>query len=432
MSNTPTLIEPKPRVATWRSRQWMPGVLGYLTRDLLALFASTAFFEVTGNIVYVMLMERAYLLGGGAASVGIFLILQAGAQLALGSIVGSYADNLGARRAGILGLIAQAMLALGLAFTQSILWIYLIAFLLTVARLFVITSRLPLLSQLTQRTSYVRSNVVVYLLNGFGLFLGPTIAAALYLIWRDPLLPFVVASGLFTLAVIPLLFLTQKSLPPTESPVPSLLEVVRIGWRHITVNRCIWEVLICLGISSIMFGTFVPTLTLLAKQVGLGTEGSGVMVGAIGIGWMFGPLSAPILIRRLGYTKSLLLTGLITPSAVLAIGFITSVGGILLGIVLAAFAGAGLNVIVISIVQRLTPSDIQGSVIGSQVALSGLLWIFSAASITGLLTLPQFQTDPRGLYYPIGILGILLTLVCWIGGRENLEERLAWLKGPTR
>jgi MFS family permease len=416
----------KPAYVIWPRevlKRWITRYRSFLSRDLIALLLSTALFEVSGNIVYVMLMEQAFHLGGGATSVGIFLVLQAGGQLAMGPIIGSLADNLGARNASILGLMLQAGLALGLVFTSSILWLYFITFLLTLARLFVITSRLPLLSHLSKRTSFLRTNVTVYTLTGLGLFLGPASGAALYLIWNNPVLPFLAASAAFILAMLPLVLLRTSSSTKKMNSPPLMVEV-RIGWRHIVRNRSVWEVLMCLSISSAIFGALMPTLTLLAKRMDLGSEGTGVLVAAIGLGWLLGPLTTNSLIQKLSYTKALLLTGLVTPLAILAIGFTSSIPEILIGLALAAFAGAGLNVIVMSIIQRLTPKHIQGSVVGTQQALSGLVWIASATSTTILLGLPQFQVNPRALYFPLGALGALSTIACWAFGQGTLRRLL--------
>lgn len=401
---------------------WIPPLRDLFYKDLSALLLSTAIFEVTSNVVYVMFMERAFDLGRGATSVGVFLIIQAGAQLILSSPVGSLVDRMGARRAGIFGLLTQASIALGLASANSIEAIYLLALLITLARLFVITSRLPLVTHLCKRTLYLRTNTAISVITGMGLFVGPTIGAALYLLWENPSLPFMISAVLFTLAALPLLFLDSPEIGQETVRRKPFLEEVRAGWDHILNHRPIWEVLACLSISSITFGAIMPMLTLLAKRVGLGMEGTGVFVAALGLGWMLGPLASGFLIRRLGYTLSLLFTGLITPIAALAIGFIPSVRGILSALTIAAFSGASLNVIVISIIQRLTPNKQQGSVIGAQQALSGLVWILSAAIVTGVLSVAPVNIDPRGLFIPIGVLGAVLVLICWSFGRGNLQH----------
>jgi len=54
-------------------------------RGVALLLVSTAFAEVASNIVYVVLVERAYQLGNGATAIGVVLILQAVAQVICGS-----------------------------------------------------------------------------------------------------------------------------------------------------------------------------------------------------------------------------------------------------------------------------------------------------------------------------------------------------------
>jgi MFS family permease len=413
---------PSPAIpqAAWTQQGFITSLRDLFTQDLSGLLLSTALFEITGNIVYVMLMERTFDLGG-PTGVGVFLVLQAGTQLLLGSLVGSFADNLGARRSEIYGLFALASFALGLAYATSIGVVYLLALHITIARLFVITSRLPLLSELSARSSYLNANTAISALEGLGLFAGPAIGAALALAWHNLTAPFIVSSVLFLLSAVPLLVRPNYQLRRKPMLPLSMLEEVREGWRHIVRHRPIWEVLACLAISSLAFGAIMPMLTLLAKRVGLGIEGSGVFVAAIGLGWMLGPISAGQLARRLTYTRALLVTGLATPLAALAIGFLPSVGAILVALAIAAIGGASLRVIVITVIQRLTPKDRQGSIMGTQQALAALVWILSAVIVTLVLAITPSDADPRWLFYPTGVLGALAVVACWSFGRRTLQ-----------
>jgi MFS family permease len=392
--------------------------------DLRAFFLSIALFELAANIVYVMLMEKAYDLGRGPTSVGVFLIIQAGAQIIFGSIIGSFADKIGSGRAVFIGLVAQAMLVISLTRTSSIGVVYFLALLITVARLFVITSRMPLTTHLSERTEYVTMNTAISVLTGIGLFLGPSIGALIYLLGNDLTLPFIVAAGLFFLAANPVALRASKGSWLTSIQPMGVLEELRISWRHIAKNKPIREVLMCLSISTMTFGAIMPMLTPLARHESFGSEGSGIFVAALGLGWMLGPLSVRPLIRRMNLTYALLITGLLTPAAAFAIGLIPSVPGILAALTVSAFAGASLNVIVTTILQRLTPIDKQGCVFGAQQTFSGFVWVLSVALITGVLTVLPPQTDPRGIFYPIGVIGALLVLACWWPVRLNLQRML--------
>ena len=61
-------------------------------QGLLLLLLSTALAEVAGNMVYVTLLERAYKLGGEAASVGGVMLAQSVPQVLLGIWAGSLSD----------------------------------------------------------------------------------------------------------------------------------------------------------------------------------------------------------------------------------------------------------------------------------------------------------------------------------------------------
>jgi MFS family permease len=402
-------------------RRPLPPLRNLLTKNLSALLLSAGLFEVTSNIVYVMLMERTFDLSGGAAGVGVFLVLQAGAQLLLGPVVGTFADNLGARRAAIFGLLGLATLSLGLANASSIGFVYLLALHVTIARLLVITSRLPLVSKLSAKTGYLGANSAISTLEGIGLLLGPAIAAALVLIWNESTIPILVSSVLFLLAALPLLFQVPHVERSRTAQPASIGQEIKLGWSFILSHRPVWEVLVCLTISGLTFGSVMPMLTLLARQAGLGAEGSGIFVAALGLGWMLGPLAAGLFIRRLGYSRALLVTGLATPLAALAIGFLPSTGAILIALVIAAFAGGALHVIVTTIIQRLTPENQQGSVIGTEQALSGLIWILSAGFVTIALEIASPDADPRWLFFPIGVVGALMVLACWSFSRRALQ-----------
>ncbi len=388
--------------------------------SLIVLLLCSGLFEVAGDIVYVTLMERTFDLGGGAAAVGVFLVLQAVGQLLLGPIIGSLADILGARRAAIFGLIGLASLSLGLAESESIWLVYLLALHLTMARLFVLTSRVPLVSTLSTRAGYLGANSALSVLEGVGLLLGPSIAAGLILIWHDPKIPLLVSAVLFVVAAVLLMFRMDRPDHSAYEKRSTIFVEVREGWRHILSHRPIWEVLVCLTISGLTFGAVMPMLTLLARQTGLGSEGSGIYVAALGLGWLLGPFAVGPLVRRLSYTRALLATGIATPLAALTIGFLPTVGSIVVALTLAAFAAAALQVIVTTIVQRLTPENIQGSVMGTQRALSGLIWILSATAITIALALAPSNADPRIVFYPLGVIGTLLVLGCWSFGRRTL------------
>ncbi|NIM94713.1 MAG: MFS transporter [Anaerolineales bacterium] len=387
---------------------------------LASLLISTILAEVAGNIVYVILMERAFILGDNGLSVGIILVIQSATQTILGTWEGTLTDRLGFRKASAIGLISQAVLALGLGLTQSIWIVYIIATSTTIARGFIIPARLSLVTRISSRTDRLTSNTAVSVLTGLGLLLGPALASMLTIFSHNFTLPAVVAAILLILSLLPI---TSKSSGSSYTITPVRRKVwieIRQVWNLVSKNKPVQQVLVCLLFSSIMFGTVVPLLTPLGRQHGLGAEGTGIFIAALGLGWTIGPVISGILVKRSNYTPALFITGLLTPIAIFTIGFLPSVHGIIVALVLTSIGGAGLNVLVITILQRLMPNENQGSIFGTMQTLSGLVWIVSPILITSLAAMLPMDFDLQNLFYIIGLTGALMVLYCWFLDRRPI------------
>ena len=163
---------------------------------MLPLLISTILAEVAGNMVYVTLMEKAFILGDSSVSVALILVIQSATQTFLGTWEGSLTDRIGIRRASAIGLISQALFALVLGMTLSIWMVFTIALMTTLARGLIIPARLSLVTRISSRTSRLTTNTAVSVLTGLGLFLGPAVAAMLTMISGNISLTTTVAAAL--------------------------------------------------------------------------------------------------------------------------------------------------------------------------------------------------------------------------------------------
>jgi MFS family permease len=388
---------------------------------MVPLLLSTILAEVAGNMVYVTLMERAFTVGDKSLSVGLILVIQSSAQTFLGTWEGTITDRIGIRKASAVGLIGQAILALGLCLTQSIWIVYAIALLTTFARGFIIPARLSLVTRISSRSGRLRTNTAVSVLTGLGLLIGPALVAILTVLSQDFVLSSVIAAVLLFLSLIPIASGSIGTQPAITNVSKSLSAEIRQVWNFVSSHKPLQQVLVCLLFSSIIFGAIVPLLTPLGRQLGLGAEGTGVLVAALGLGWTVGPLISGILIKRSNYTLALFTTGLMTPIAAFTIGFLPSVSGIMAALTFSAIGGAGLNVLVITILQRLTPEENHGSIIGMMQTLSGLVWIISPILISGLVSILPMDFDLQNLFYIIGVAGTLMVLYCLVSDRQGLS-----------
>ncbi len=385
------------------------------------LFVSVAFAEVASNIVYVVVVERAYLLGNGATAIGIVLLLQAVAQVMFGSWAGGITDQLGFRKAASMSALLTIPLLLVLAFAQNILLVYGVAFLLMFARLYLIPARFGLIAQLSDKSRLAEANTAVLILTGVGSFIGPALGAALLLVADRFGLPLLVAGIGWLLSIPPLVLIQVEPMMPFAKLRPSFFAEVRTGWRLIYKRNTIKQVLICLLIAALLLGAITPLFTPLSRQLDLGSAGTGVFFSALGFGYLIGPVIAIPLFKRMRLSTSLLIAGLLAPIGLVLVGVLEHLAGVLIAIALVSTAGAGVNVIVTTITQRLTPPEHRGSVLGTEQTLIGLAWIVSLTFISSLTAVWETESYIRPLFMLLGSIGFLSILSCWLWNKRPIQ-----------
>jgi MFS family permease len=116
-----------------------------------------------------------------------------------------------------------------------------------------------------------------------------------------------------------------------------------------------------------------------------------------------------------------LIAGLLAPLGLLLVGTVENLAGVLIAIALVSAAGAGVNVIVTTITQRLTPPDHRGSVLGTEQTLIGLAWIVSLGAVTGLTAGWETGSNVRPLFLILGSIGFLSILSCWLWNKRPIR-----------
>lgn len=389
--------------------------------EFFPLLLSATLAEVAGNMVYVMLMERAYQLGEKVASVGGVLLVQAVVQVVLGGWAGGWVDRLGKRQAALLATLAYAILAIGLVVGQTITTIYLLASLITLSRLVLIPARQALVPHVSSKANLVITNTGLAVVTSVGLFLGPAISVVLTLLTHSFTVPIVVAGLTLLLSALPLLSLRAPGADASPTERVDVWREMRAGWRFVRKRNSVWHVILCLMHLTIVMGAVIPLTTPLARHFGLASEGTGIFLSAIGLGGLIGAPLAILLFKRTGPSTALLLTGLFAPTGIFLAGLMNTLGGALVAVLLASVAAAGLNIVVITVLQRLTPIRIQGSVFGVLQTLLGLAWVGSLATVTGGMAVwPEEMGAPRLLQW-IGGVGFLMALSCWLRYRREIQ-----------
>lgn len=197
---------------------------------------------------------------------------------------------------------------------------------------------------------------------------------------------------------------------------------MRAGWRFIRQHSSIRRVLTCLVHITLVMGAIMPLMTPLAHELGLGSAGSGIFFTAVGLGGLIGAMVAVVQAGRLSPSAIILLSGLLMPVGALFVGLLDNLGGILVAIALIHLAEANLNIIVITILQRLTPLNMQGYVFGVVQTLLGIAWIVSLATITGAMALWPQTGKTQNLFLLIGAVGIFTILACFYWYKRGLHS----------
>jgi MFS family permease len=385
------------------------------------LLLSTTLAEVAGNMVYVALLERAYELGGEIAGVAGVLLVQSAPQILLGIWAGVMVDRLGKRRAAILATTANAGLAVALITAQTILAVLLLAFLIMLTRLVLFPARFALVSHLSSKANLVTANTALTIVTSIALFLGPAISVALTLLADSLEAPFLVAGLGLLLSALPLLFIPVQVVGPRAVKQANLWQEMRIGCEFIVRHSAVWQVLLCLVNFTLVTGAVTPLITPLAHNFGLDSEGTGVFFTAVGLGGLIGAPLTIALSKRVKPSLILPLSGLLVPVGVLLIGLIDSLEGVLIAVILTALSGASLNVIVLTILQRLTPSSRQGCVFGAEQALLGMAWVVALAATSGGLAIWPEAANTEIVFLLIGGFGLLSVLVSWFWHRRQIQ-----------
>lgn len=258
-------------------------------------------------------------------------------------------------------------------------------------------------------------------MTGVGLFLGPAIGAAFMLSTDSFQTPLFVAGLGLLLSVLPLSFIRTAATHVHPAEQVSAWQEMRTGWQFIRRHDHVWQVLLCLLHLTLLEGAVNPLITPHAHQLGLGPGVTGIFFSAYGLGGLIGAPLVVVLAKRLGASTTLLLTGMLAPVGIVIIGLMDNHVGALAAFMLTALAGTNLNVIVLTVLQRLTPSKIQGRVFGVEQTSIGIAWVFSLATITGFLAIWS-SPNTQMLFLVIGGVGFWNFLACWFWHHREIRS----------
>jgi MFS family permease len=188
--------------------------------------------------------------------------------------------------------------------------------------------------------------------------LGPVAGAGLFVVVGAHVIA-IFDAATFAVAVVSLLLLRVRE--PAPLPVARRWRSeLTAGIRHIRSTVELRQVVIAGAISTTVFG-FAETITYAVAGAGLHQRPAfvGILVAVQGIGAVIGGPTAAALVRSLGEHR-LVAVGLLTAAAAAVLELPPAMVPVIAGFILFGMAIPWIVIALITLTQRLTPSEIQG------------------------------------------------------------------------
>lgn len=342
----------------------------HMRRALLAYFL----FGSVEWAVWVTVLVWAHSVGD-AATVGLVAVVQLVPASLLAPALASLVDRLPRSLAPptVYGILAAAIAATGGAMLAGgAFW--------AVVALAIITNVLigagrPAHHSLTPclaggPTDLVAANVVATAAEGLGVFAGPALAG---------LIMSAASPGVALLAGVALLgvsTLLTSGFPPVSLPelhLDSTIEAgIREGVRRFTGDGSVRLPILLGGVQGFVEGAVDVLVVVLAIEVlAMGDGGAGFLNAALGIGAVTGGVVSSTLVGRLRLAPPMLVSGLLTGTAMLLLAFLPAAA---LFLALMGIGYALTSVITKTMLQRLSPMGVMGRMFGllEGMTLAGL------------------------------------------------------------
>jgi MFS family permease len=219
---------------------------------------------------------------------------------------------------------------------------------------------------------------------------GPLTGAALFVAVGAHTIA-VVDAATFAVPVLSLLVLRIREPAPHPMALHWRRELTA-GIRHVRRTIELRQVVIAGAISTTVFG-FAETITYAIVSNGLHKSAAfvGVLVSIQGVGAILGGTTAGPLVRRVGESR-LIGIALIVASFAALLEIPPVLASVIAGFVLFGMAIPWLVIALISLAQRLTPSDLQGRVYSAVDTLITTPQTLSIALGAGLIALTGYRT----------------------------------------
>ncbi len=372
------------------------------------LLAAQAISRVGDSVHYIALVALIFSLTGSGLAVSGAVVFEALPVLLFGALAGAVVDRLPRRRVMIAADLARAALAVLMAQTTSVPAIYALAFGLALGGVFHGPASQSLVPAVVPARILGRANALTWSSVQSSHVLGAALGGAAIAV-AGASGAFLLNAATFLLSALLLLRVPEPTDADSTKRTTRLRTEARHGLEFIRADRFIVQLMAVQLLAVLSVGGTGALLVVLAtRQLGVDEADFGLLVAAIGVGAVIGPLLFGRLVDRIDSPVLVFIPYLVRGLIDAALAFVT---GLWVPITLLLLYGINTStggVAYTTLLQRRVPADLRGRVFSA----FNVVW---QAGRLASLALAGILADVVSVQAVYVIAGVLLVLAGLIG-----------------
>lgn len=380
-------------------------------REFGLLWAGQLVSQLGNQLNYVALAWLVLTTTGSTTLTGGVFLAQILPNALFGWWAGVVVDRFPRRALMIAVDLARGVLVLLIPLSGQAWVIFPVTFLVSCLSLMFYSAEKSLIPRLVPEHELTEANAYAEMTAQAASLFGPVLAGLLLAWLASPMHVLYLDAASFVVSALALAAMRSRSEPRASSPLTpaKLLAEAREGLSYLLRSRFLRLVFLTAMAGNFLAMPFAVLFPVFSERaLKAGHQGFGWLMGGLGAGMVLGSLAAAPLARRL-QPATVIYAGMGLLG--LAFALLSAAPNLPLSVLLAALAGFGVapgNAVVITLVQRITPPEMQGRVFSSLFAMVGLaapLGVTLASPLVGSL-------GPRPMLLGLGC----ATLVVAAGG----------------
>ena len=360
--------------------------------------------SLVGNGIFTLTVAVVIFRSGGASAIGVIAVSRYVAIALLAPLTSNLLDLHDRRRTMAIAETARVVCTLLAVVVIGghlpVAWVGILVVVKGVAGTGFYPAQMAVLPEMSRTTEELAAaNVVTSLVESVGVFAGPALAG-LFLAFSTPAAAVGVAAGTFCLSA--LLLAALSSMPPVHQSEDMSALLARDensdessggfvsraleGFRVVGTQRDLKALLSLYILQCVVYGaSTVFTVAIALQLLHIGSSGLGLMESVLGVGGLFGGVTALILVERSRLAWDFGLAVLAWGAPLLIIAFFPHLPAVLGVLAFVGLANSIVDINYITVIQHMVANDHLGRVLGAVEAGEVAGMAIGALAMTGLI-----------------------------------------------